>query len=56
MVRRSLAPAPNMVWVHDYCKKHGLYVPYGDKNVKNTDCTYLVMSGWSGGRIRIVDP
>jgi hypothetical protein len=55
---RNLTPQPSEVWTHDYCRTHALYVQRrpGEPDVPNDKITYLVLSGWAGGRIHITEP
>jgi hypothetical protein len=46
-------PAPGVVASHDYCVKHGLYVSKSDGPVSNTEIDYLLLNGWSGGRVKV---
>lgn len=55
---RNLTPQGGQVWTHDFCQKRQLYVfrRAGQPDVSNDDITYLLLNGWSGGRVRITDP
>lgn len=56
---RNLTPQPNRVWTHDYCVNNGLYVQRpknGEQAVPNSELTYLLLSGWNSGRVKITDP